>query len=95
MVLLIWVLSWFTKDGWGFTASTSGKEPACQCRRSKRRGFDFWVRKIPWRGAWQPSLVSVLGGSHGQRSLSGYNPWGHEESDMTEVTACMNLRWLA
>ena len=24
--------------------------------------------------------------SHGQRSLVGYNPWGHKESDMTEVT---------
>ena len=23
------------------------KESACQCRRSKRRGFDPWVRKIP------------------------------------------------
>ena len=24
-----------------------GKEPACQCRRLKRPGFDPWVRKIP------------------------------------------------
>ena len=23
---------------------------------------------------------------HGQKSLAGYSPWGHEESDMTEVT---------
>ena len=22
--------------------------------------------------------------SHGQRSLVGYSPWGHKESDMTE-----------
>ena len=22
---------------------------------------------------------------HGQRSLVGYSPWGHKESDMTEV----------
>ena len=28
---------------------TSGKEPACQCRRCMRRGFDPWVGKIPWR----------------------------------------------
>ena len=26
---------------------TSGKEPACQCRRHKRHRFDPWVRKIP------------------------------------------------
>ena len=24
------------------------------------------------------------GESHGQRSLVGYSPWGHKESDMTE-----------
>ena len=24
--------------------------------------------------------------SHGQRSLVGYNPWSHKESDMTETT---------
>ena len=24
------------------------------------------------------------GESHGQRSLAGYSPWGHKESDMTE-----------
>ena len=23
---------------------------------------------------------------HGQRSLAGYSPWGHKESDMTEHT---------
>ena len=30
---------------------------------------------------------SILpGGSHGQRSLIGYSPWGHKEKDITEVT---------
>ena len=27
---------------------------------------------------------SVPGKFHGQRSLAGYSPWGHEELDMTE-----------
>ena len=28
---------------------------------------------------------SILAGEfHGQRSLEGYSPWGHKESDMTE-----------
>ena len=31
----------------GFPGGTSGKEPACQCRRPKRHGFDPWVGKIP------------------------------------------------
>ena len=29
-------------------------------------------------------LVFLPGKSHGQRSLAGYSPWGHKESDMTE-----------
>ena len=58
----------------GFLGGASGKEPACQCRRLKRRGFDPWVRKIPWRRAWQLALVFLLGESHGQRSLVGYSP---------------------
>ena len=44
----------------GFPGGTSGKEPACQCRRHKRPGFDPWVRKIPWRRAWQPTPVFLL-----------------------------------
>ena len=27
------------------------------------------------------------GKSYGQRSLEGYSPWGHKESDMTEHTS--------
>ena len=46
--------------------------------------MDPWVRKIPWRRAWQPTPVFLLGESHGQRSLAGYSSWGHKESDMTE-----------
>ena len=65
-----------------FPAGASDKE----CRRHKRLGFDPWVRKMPWRRAWQPTPVSLPGEPHGQRSLAGYSPWGCEESDMTEVT---------
>ena len=36
----------------GCLSGTSGKEPAYQCRRHKRLGFDPWVGKIPWRRAW-------------------------------------------
>ena len=31
----------------GFPIGARGKEPAYQCRRLKRHGFDPWVRKIP------------------------------------------------
>ena len=33
---------------------------------------------------WQPVPVFLPGKSHGQRSLMGYSPWGHQELDMTE-----------
>ena len=92
-----------------------------QCRK---RRFNSWVRKIPWRQdrlstpvflgfpagsdgkestcnvgdlGSVPGLGRSLGGGlgiplqyscleipHGKRSLAGYSPWGHKESDMTE-----------
>ena len=41
-------------------------------------------QEIPWRRAWQPTPGLLPGESHGQRSLAGYNPWGHKESDTTK-----------
>ena len=53
-------------------------------QETRETGFDPWVRKIPWRRKWQPTPVILSGESHGQRSLAGYSPWGHKESDATE-----------
>ena len=58
-----------------------GQSLCLQCRRP---GSDPWVRKIPWRRKWQPTLVLLPGKFHGQRSLVGYNLWGRKELDMTE-----------
>ena len=33
---------------------------------------------------WQPTPVFLPGKSHEWRSLAGYSPWGHKESDTTE-----------
>ena len=65
-------------------SGTSGKEPTCQCRRYKTRGFDPWVRKILWNREWQPTPVFLPGNSHGQRSLVGHSSWGCKELDMIE-----------
>ena len=57
------------------------------CGRLKRRRFDAWVGKIPWRRKWQPTPVF----------LPGKIPWtaepawwdiviGVAELDTTEVT---------
>ena len=70
----------------GFPGGTSGKEPACQRRRHKRRMFDALVGKIPWSRAWQPIPVFLPGESHGQEEPDGLHPMGHKESDTTEET---------
>ena len=69
----------------GFPGDANGKESACQCRGCKRWEFNSWIRKIPWRRAWQPTPVFLPGEPHGQRSLVGYSPQGHKELNMTEV----------
>ena len=68
------------------------KNPHCQCRRCKRPRFSPWVRKIPWRRAWQPTLVFLPGEFHGWRSLAGYSPWGGKELDITEATEHTHTR---
>ena len=34
--------------------------------------------RSPGEGNWQPTPVNSPGKSHGQRSLAGSCPWGHE-----------------
>ena len=53
------------------------------CLQRRRPGFHPWVGKIPWRRAWQHTPVFLPGEFYGQRSLAGYSPWGHKESDTT------------
>ena len=45
-----------------------GKETACQRRRYKRLRLDPWVRKIPWRRAWQRTPLFLPGEYHRQRA---------------------------
>ena len=43
------------------------------------------AKRQGWRRQWHPTPVLLPGKSHGWRSLVGYSPWGHEESDTTEL----------
>ena len=43
--ILAWRIPWTEEPG--SPGGASGKEPAYQCRRHKRRNFDPWVGKIP------------------------------------------------
>ena len=51
------ITGWLSLPWWH-----NGKESACQCRR---RGFNPWSRKIPWRMEWQHTTVFLPGESHG------------------------------
>ena len=65
----------------GFPGGPDGKESAWN---AGDLGSVPGSGKIPWRSEWQPTPVFWPGESHGQRSLEGYSPWGHEEPDVTE-----------
>ena len=45
------------------------------------------LRRSPGGGHGNPFQYSCLQNPHGQRSLEGYSPLGHKESDITEVTS--------
>ena len=63
-----------------------------QCRRHR---FDPWVRKIPWRRAWQPTPVVLPRKSHRQRSLAGdhgvtrvrhnWSYWAHVHAPSADI----------
>ena len=61
----------------------SGKESAYQCRRHR---FNPWVGKIPWRRKRQLTPLFLPRKCHGQRSLAGYSPWGHERVRLNSAT---------
>ena len=60
------------------TSGSVDNESACNTG-DRGRGFNPWVRKIPWRKKWQPAPVFLPGEFPGQRSLVDYSPWGHKE----------------
>ena len=49
---------------------------------------EMWVQSLgredPWKRKWQPTPVFLPADFHGQKSLAGYSPCGHKESDTTE-----------
>ena len=66
------------------------KNPPANAGDFKRRGFNPWVGKIPWRRAWQPTPVFLPGESHGWRSLGGLQSMGlqrvrHDLSDLAHT----------
>ena len=70
--------------GDGLPRWLNSKVSACEFRSWRRRKFDPWVGKIPWRRKRQPIPVFLSGKSCGQKNLVGYSPRGHTESDKIE-----------
>ena len=51
---------------------------------------EMQVRSLDWEDPLEerhgnPLQYSCLENPHGQRSLAGYSPWGHKESETTEA----------
>ena len=58
---------------------------AIQSYPRKKRKISYKQHNLtPRRRQWHPTPVLLPGKSQGQRSLVGYSPWGHKESDTTE-----------
>ena len=48
-----------TPEFMGFPGGSGGKESFCNAEDLDLiPGFDPWVGKIPWRRAWQPSILA-------------------------------------
>ena len=69
---------------------TQFNSPSLVAHRLKRLS-GMWETRVqslgqedPWRRKWNPTPLFLPGESHGGRSLVGYSPWGHKESDTTE-----------
>jgi len=62
------------------TGGSDDKESAC---RAGDLGVIPGLRRFPGRGHGNPLQYSCLESCHRQRSLAGYSPWGHKESNMT------------
>ena len=76
----------------GFPHGSDGKESAYDARDL---GSIPGLWKSPGGGRGNPLQYSSLETPQGQRSLMGYSPWGHKESDMTEqlTRSLFRLLW--
>ena len=65
----------------GFPGSSASKESTCN---EGDLGSVPGLGRFPGGGHGNPLQYSCLENPQGQRSLVGYSPWGHKESDRTE-----------
>ena len=70
----------------GGSAVKKKNPPAMQ--ETRKRRFDPWVGKIPWRRKWQSTPVFFPGKLHGQRNLADYSPWGQATDHGVAKVGC-------
>ena len=67
-----------------FQAALEVKNPPAKARDMGDAGLAPGSGRSPGGGHATHASVLLPGEAHGQRSLAGYGPWGHTESDTTE-----------
>ena len=60
------------------------KNPSANAGDARDAGSIPGSGRFPGGGHGNPLQYSCLENPHEPRSLVGYSPWGHKESDMTE-----------
>jgi len=74
----------------GSLGGTSGKEPACQCRRHKKPGFNPWWGRSPGGGNGNPLHYSCPGTEEPGWLLStGSHRVGRDWSDLAPTHSCI------
>ena len=87
--ILAWKIPWTEEPGGlqSMGLQRVGHDGACMhgMYRSTANFLSFLqVLSLERRRKWQLTSVFLPGEFHGQKSLVGYSPWNHKESDTTE-----------
>ena len=91
MLVFIWVTTTSLTKLHLVLSFLGGSVVRIQCRRQRRYRFPSLSGKIPGRRKMKPTSVFLPGEFHGRRSLGGYNPWHHKESDTTKHTCILGF----
>ena len=78
----------------GFRDGSVVKNPPTYTGAAGDEGLNSGSGRSPGGGNGNPLQYFLPRESHGQRSLEGYHPWGHKESDTTEHT-CTETFWVS
>ena len=78
----IWML-YSVIECWGFPGSSAGNGSPCSA--GDLGSIPGLERSLKEGMATRSRLYSCLENPQGQRSLTGYSPWGRKESDTTET----------